>query len=491
MTTTTLRFAAVVAAVAALAGVAAAIPVAHPVISQESSEELPWARFRGPNGSGLAPDMNLPAALGLDVNVVWKTDVPQGYSSPVLSAERIFLTAVEDDKLLTIAVDRGDGSEVWRREAPRPRRERLDARNNPAAPSAVTDGAHVVVFFAEYGLLAYDVDGDELWRLPLGPFDNLYGMGASPVIHDGRVFLVCDQRTGSFLLAVDVADGSVVWRVDRPEAASSHATPTVWSPEGGVPQLIVVGSFLLSGYDMATGERLWWVRGMIHEMKSVPVIGGGVVYVNGYGSPLNNPGNTADFGPFEDARQAYDTDGDGMLGADELPEGRAKQRLGMSDLDRDGKLSERDWDYFRNSMQMTNGMFAIRLGGAGDMTEENFLWLYSRSVPQLPSPLLLDGVLYMINDGGIVTILDPDTGERLDQGRLEGAVDKYYASPVAADGKIYMASELGKVAVLRPGRQIEVIRVNDLDELTYATPAIAGGRIYVRTDHTLYCFGME
>ncbi len=488
MKANTLRFAAVL--VAALGGGTAALPWVHPVAAQRPSEELPWARFRGPNGSGLAPDVGLPAVLGPNANVVWKTSVPQGYSSPVLSAERVFLTAVEDDKLLTIALDRRDGKEVWRREAPRPRRDRLDPRNNPAAPSAVTDGANVVVFFAEYGLLGYDVDGNERWRIPLGPFDNLYGMGASPVIHDGRVFLVCDQRTGSFLIAVDVADGSIAWRVDRPEAASSHATPVAWYPEGGEPQLIVVGSFLLSGYDMATGERLWWVRGMIHEMKSVLVIGGDVVYVNGYGSPLNNPGNTADFGSFEDARRAYDTDGDGLLSADELPEGRAKQRLGMSDLDRDGELSERDWNYFRNSMQMTNGMFAIRLGGSGDMTEENFLWLYSRSVPQLPSPLLLDGILYMINDGGIVTILDPDTGERLDQGRLEGAVDKYYASPVAADGKIYIASELGKVAVLRPGRQIDIITVNDLDELTYATPAIAGGRLYIRTDQTLYCFGV-
>lgn len=489
MTAKALCFATAVAA--SLGAATAAIPSAPATSSQQPREELPWARFRGPNGSGLAADASLPAALGPNVNVIWKTDVPQGYSSPVLSAERVFVTAVEDDKLLTIAIDRRDGSEVWRREAPRPRRDRLDPRNNPAAPSAATDGDHVVVFFAEYGLLGYDVDGNELWRVPLGPFDNLYGMGASPIIHDGRVLLVCDQRTGSFLIAVDVADGSTVWRVDRPEAASSHATPVVWYPESGDPQLIVVGSFLLSGYDIGTGERLWWVRGMVHEMKSVPVIGGDVVYVNGYGSPLNNPGNTTDVGPFDDARQAYDTDGDGMLSADELPDGRAKQRLGMSDLDRDGQLSQRDWEYFRNSMQMTNGMFAIRLGGRGDMTQENRLWLYSRSVPQLPSPLLLDGILYMINDGGVVTILDPETGERLDQGRLEGAADKYYASPVAADGKIFIASELGKVAVLQPGRRIEIITVNDLDELTYATPAIVGGRLYLRTDSTLYCFGVD
>ena len=346
-----------------------------------------------------------------------------------------------------------------------------------------------MVFFPEYGLLAYDVDGTELWKLSLGPFDNLYGMGASPIIHDGKVLLVCDQRTDSYLLAVDVTSGRELWRVDRVEAASSHATPIIWTSPEGETQLVVVGSFLLSGYSVQTGERRWWVRGMIHEMKSVPVIGDGVVYVNGYGSPLNDPGNTMDVGPFEDALAASDADDDGRLTSDELPEGRAKRRFRMSDLDRDGTLDQRDWDYFRNSMAMTNGMFAIRLGGRGDMTAESFLWIYSRAVPQLPSPLLYQGLLYMINDGGIVTILDPATGERLDQGRIPGAVDKFYASPVAGDGKIYLVSELGKVAVLEPGPELRVLAVNDLDDLVYGTPAISGGHIYIRTRATLYAFG--
>jgi outer membrane protein assembly factor BamB len=458
--------------------------------AQLSADLDGWTRFRGPNGSGVGSGGSLPTDIGPDSNIIWKATVPEGYSSPVLSEDRIFLTALEDDRLLTIGIDRLSGRELWRRESPRPRVDRLDRRNNPAAPSAAVDDERVYVFFAEFGLLAYDVDGNELWSIPLGPFDNLYGMGASPVAFDGKVLLVADQRTGSFLIAVDGASGEIVWRVDRPEAASSHATPVVWQPVNGEPQLLVVGSFLFSGYSIATGERLWWVRGMIHEMKSVPVVADGVAYVNGYGSPLNDPGNTLDVGAFEDAL-AYDTNGDGLLSREELPEGRARRRIGMSDLDRDGMLSENDWNYFRNSMSMTNGMFAIRLGGAGDMTEENFLWLYSRAVPQLPSPLLYEGLLYMINDGGIVTILDPANGERLDQGRLQQAVDSYYASPVAGDGKIYMVSELGKVSVLDPGERLAVISSADLDDTVYATPAIADGRIYVRTGSTLYCFGLD
>lgn len=464
--------------------------LAAPTLQRDATVD-DWSRFRGPNGSGVADGATLPGELGPGRNVLWRVAVPDGYSSPVLAGDRLFLTAIEDDRLLTLAIDAESGEELWRREAPRPRVEQLDARNNPAAPSPAVDGERVYVFFAEFGLLAYDLDGNELWRMPLGPFDNLYGMGASPVAYDGKVLLVCDQRTGSFLIAVDGESGETVWRVDRPEAASSHVTPVVWEPEdGGEPQLLVVGSFLFSGYSIATGERLWFVRGMIHEMKSVPVIGDGIAYVNGYGSPLNDPGNTLEVGSFAEAL-LDDADGDGFLSREELPEGsRARRRVGMSDLDRDGLLNERDWEYFRNSMAMTNGMFAIRLGGSGDMTEESFLWLYSRAVPQLPSPLLYAGHLYMVNDGGIVTILDPESGERLDQDRLQEAVDSYYASPVAGDGKIYMVSELGKVSVLVPGPDLEVVFSADLDEVVYATPAIdaSRGRIYLRTGAALYCF---
>ena len=472
---------------------------AHLGPSEAAATSPEWERFRGPNGSGTAEAGPLPERLDPASNVIWSVTAPAGHSSPILSDDRLFITAFDDDKLLTLAYDRATGAELWRREAPRERVERLDSRNNPAAPSAAVDADRVVVFFADYGLIAYDHDGMELWRQPLGPFDNLYGMGASPLLHEGVVYLVCDQRTDSFLVALNAADGGVVWRVERPEAASSHATPIIYQPVGpdGAPdlskdpQLLVVGSFLFSGYSMATGERLWWTRGMIHEMKSVPVIAAGVVFVNGYGSPLNNPGNTMEMGPFSAALTESDSDGDGLLTAEELPDGRAKQRFRMSDLDRDGFLSDRDWDYFRNSMAMTNGMFAIRLGGSGDTTSTSFLWRYSRAVPQLPSPVHYGGRLYMINDGGIVTILDPVSGESLDQGRVEGAIDSYYASPVAADGKINLISELGKTAVLRPGPTLDVISVGDLDDLVYATPAIADGRIYVRTRGTLYAFGLR
>ena len=136
-------------------------------------------------------------------------------------------------------------------------------------------------------------------------------------------------------------------------------------------------------------------------------------------------------------------------------------------------------------------MWAFRLGGRGDMTEASTVWHYDRAVPQLPSPLVYRGVLYMVNDGGIMTALDPKTGQSLTQTRLRGAVDAYYASPVAADGKILVVSESGKVAVLKADGTLSVLAVNDLDDLCYATPAIADGRVYIRTRGMLYSFGLR
>jgi len=449
-----------------------------------------WSRFRGPNGKGVAETSNLPTEVGPETNVVWKTTLPPGHSSPILSDDRIFLTAVDGTDLLTLAVDRATGAELWRHTAPASPTDPPDPRNNPAAPSPVTDGEMVVVFFADYGMIALDIDGNELWKLPLGPFDNVYGMGASPILFEDTVILAADQTTGSYLLAVSREDGSEVWRTERPEAKSGHATPILWEDPDGRTQLLIPGSFFLSAYDARNGRRLWWVSGLSFEIKSTPVIHDGMIFVNGFGSPMQQPGAQPDIAPWEEA-VAQDKDGDGKLSRQEVAGTHAEGWIGFTDLDHDGYYDAEDWAYFRAAITSENGVLAIKLGGSGDMTEENIVWKYHRAVPQLPSPLVYEGVLYMINDGGIVTSFDPATGEVIDQGRLSGAVDAYYASPVAADGKIYFVSELGLVAVVQPGGSIDEVVVSDLDDLTYGTPAIADQRIYIRTRNTLYAFGMN
>jgi len=225
-------------------------------------------------------------------------------------------------------------------------------------------------------------------------------------------------------------------------------------------------------------------------MKSTPVIDGDLLFINGFGSPMNQPGEQLEVASFADTLAARDGDKNGVLSEEEMPDGPVQGWFGFVDLAADGQLDEGDWDYLKAALGSLNGMLAIRLGGQGDMTEKNSVWAYRRSVPQLPSPLVYDGILYMVNDGGIVTSFAPATGEVIRQARLREAVDQYYASPVAADGKVYMVSRRGKVSVLKPDGSLEVTAVSDLGEECYATPAIADGRLYIRTVEHLYSFGL-
>jgi outer membrane protein assembly factor BamB len=290
-------------------------------------------------------------------------------------------------------------------------------------------------------------------------------------------------------MAVDKRSGRVRWKVDRPEAKSGHSTPVVWRAPDGKDQIVVPGSFLLTAYDPADGRKIWWVRGLSFEMKSTPVIGGDTIYVNGYGAPVNDPGNKVNVPPAEEVWKTADANGDGKLSRSEFPKYTAAFWFDAVDLDTDGSLNPAEWEYYRAALDSENGMLAIRLGGKGDMTESAVRWKYQRSVPQLPSPLLFGNVLYMVNDNGIITTLNPESGAVIKQGRLTGALGPHFASPVAADGHIFFTTESGAVVVVAPGGDFSPLAINQLGEDTYATPAFADGRLYVRTTAALYAFG--
>jgi hypothetical protein len=187
---------------------------------------------------------------------------------------------------------------------------------------------------------------------------------------------------------------------------------------------------------------------------------------------------------------AQDADKDGALSPAEAPDKATKDMFSFIDLNSNGAIDGAEWRMYMANAASENGLLAFRATGEGDMTREGLIWKYQRAVPQLPTVLAYRDVLYMINDGGILTTFDPATGTLKKQGRLRGAVDSYYASPVAGAGKIYIASRSGTVVVLTAGGDQEILSVNKLDEEIYATPAIVGNRIYIRTANTLYCFGM-
>jgi outer membrane protein assembly factor BamB len=448
-----------------------------------------WPRFRGPNGSGVAETTGLPSEFNPTKNVVWQTRLPLGHSSPVISGDRIFLTAVNAGKLYTLCLSLDRGKILWRRECPRNRAEALDQRNTAASPTAATDGKNVYVFFGDLGLIAYGFDGNERWRLPLGPFHNVYGMGGSPVVAGDKVILVCDQSWDSFAIAVGKDDGVVKWKRSRPEALSGHSTPIVYQPDSGPAQILAPGAFRMDAYSLETGESVWWTNGLPSEMKSGAVLGDGLIYVSGFSTPESDPGRQIHIPPFEDVLKEHDKDHDGRISFAEVPDERTKLYWKFIDLDQDGFISQAEWKLYVATMTAENALLAIRPGGHGDTTGASLRWKYQRAVPQLPTALLYQNVLYMLNDAGILTTLDPTTAGVLKQGRLRGAADRYFSSPVAADGKVFIVSQSGIVTVLRAGGEQEILAVNQLDDECYAAPAIANGRIYVRTRSALYCFG--
>jgi outer membrane protein assembly factor BamB len=457
-----------------------------------------WPQFRGPNGSGVSSATRLPVHFGPGRNVLWKAALPPGHSSPVIAGGRVFVTAVEGEaraaaadpggRLVTICLDAGTGAVLWTRAAPRPRRERFQPTNGPASPSPVTDGVNVFVFFGDYGLISYTVDGAERWRVPLGPFNNANGHGSSPVMVDDLLVLLCDQDTGSYLVALDQGTGRVRWRADRSEITRGYATPAVVRAAGRPAELIVPGAHQLAAYEAASGRKLWWIPGLSWQPKSTPVVDGEIVYAHWWesGGEVEQPTETT---PWTDTLARYDANRDGRISTDEVAaDARLQKNFVNLDLAGDGVLDERDWTAYQARRASRNALIAVRSGGQGDVTSSAVLWRMQKYLPNVPSPLLYRGVLYLVKDGGILTSVDPTSGAILKQGRLEGALDTYYTSPVAGAGKVYAISQSGKATVLEAGAQWRPLASNDLEEECYATPGIAGDRLYVRTRGALYCF---
>jgi len=468
------------------------LAVCVPVAGAQAED---WPQFRGPGGSGVSADTGLPVEMSPQKNVVWKTAMPQGFSSPVLSGPRIFLTAVENEKLWTIAVDRATGKILWRREAPRPRREEMHKPNTPANPSAASDGESVFVFFGDFGLLAYGVDGQERWRLPLGPFNNQNGHGSSPIVAGDLVLLICDQDTDSYIVAVDKRSGKTRWKTARPGITRGYATPALWKPEKGPAQVIAPGAYQMVSYDLKTGARLWWVTGMAWQVKGVPVVvpdsvSGATIYMNTWES-----GGDFETPPQVDSWEAilarYDADKDGRLSPGEIS--AVIHGFKDYDLNKDGYLDREEWEAYTRLRNASNNLMAIKLDGAesGDVSSK-VLWRHRKTLPNVPTPVLYNGALFLVKDGGLVTTLNPGTGEVFKQGRIPGAIEQYWSSPVAGDGKVYLLSQSCKLSVLSGQAQWEVLRVNDIagdsDGECFATPAIADHSLYVRTRGWLYCF---
>jgi len=446
-----------------------------------------WSQFRGPGGSGRAAKGEYPAEIGPQAHVIWKTPLPPGHSSPAVHGDRIYVTAARDQKLFTIGLNRADGKVLWEVESPVTKLEKIHTIGSLAQPSPATDGQRVISFFGSSGLNCLDRDGKLLWRIPMGPFNNDFGAGTSPILVGDLVILCQDHDTDSFLMAIDKHSGKTVWKTDRGEFPRNYCTPVLWK-SGGKSHLVVAGTLRVVGYDLETGKEAWTVRGVARTVCMTPVVGDdGNLYVAGWSAggdsdePIRLP-------PWDETLK-LDANKNGKLEEAELPKGDIKQRFSQIDRTDDEAIDQTEYEFFRMLFEQgRNLVMAIKPGAVGEATDTHVLWTQAKFVPFCASPLYVNGLVFTVKDGGIVNCLDAKTGKVLKTGRLPKS-DDYYASPVAADGKVYFANQLGQVTVVSAESQWKALHSADFDEEIYASPALADGRIYLRTAAHLYCFG--
>lgn len=450
-----------------------------------------WPRFRGVNGAGRAVGTQpLPDRIGPTENVIWKTKLPRGHSSPVLDERQIYVTADDDGKLSVIALDRETGKTNWRREVPVKKLEEVHNVGNRAQSTCAVDGQRVVSFFGSAGLFCHTAEGTLLWSVPMGPFKDNFGAASSPIIEGEQVILYQDHDTDSFLASYDAKTGEQQWRVDRSSFPRSFSTPVIWD-NAGKRQIVIAATLEARGYDLATGKEAWRLRGISRLVNMTPTVDSrGILYIAAW-APGGDDGERLTAPAWPDVLAPHDKDKNGQLEAKEMPEGELSRRFDQIDRDKDGHISEVEFESMRQVFNTAkNVIVAVKPGGAGDITDSHVVWRHKRLLPYCPSPVLYDGVIFMVKNGGIVSSLDAKTGEPVKQGRVAAKSD-YYSSPVAGDGKVYLLSQRGEATVLTANGAWREVSATKFDEDAYATPALVDGRVYLRTASALYCFGKD
>jgi len=469
-----------------------------------------WPQFRGPNAGGVADDELPPVHFGPETNLYWKIDVPPGVSSPVVSKEFIFLTAFQEGQLLTIAYSAATGRALWRRTAPAKEIERCHQFSSPAAPTPCTDGERIYVYFGSFGVLAYDFAGNEVWQRPFERLPIEYGTASSPILAGGKLILQRDGNSANAqLIALDPASGKTVWEIARPLTGACYATPMVWQHDG-IEELMVQSKGRIAAYGLDGSGPHWWVRGWGFTAVTTPVAGDGVLVVGGSGSgdPTEPPDPLLNW---EKLLKEYDADQDGSLAIEEVPNSLVwhirkeipKEVPGNSfalrvllgnfmDRNKDKKVTKEEWDAmvaFTSDKFNADRLVAVRPGGNEDSTESHVLWETTRGLSEMPSALYYRGRVHLIRDGGLWTVIDAKSGNRLVDRKRLGIAGQAVASPIAANGYIYIVSESGTFAVLRAGESVDIAAINQLEESVRCTPAIANHTLYVRSTGHLWAFG--
>lgn len=393
-----------------------------------------WPGWRGPTGQGLSAETGVPTEWNANTNVAWKTPIPgEGWSSPIVSGDHVFLTAATDGgrSFHALCLDRADGKVLWDKEVLRQEAGNKAGQNSYASATPVTDGERLYILAADGSLAALSTAGDVLWTNREFKYYSQHGLGVSPILYGDLVIVPFDWSSRgpdktvgwqkpwdeSVILACDKATGQVRWRAKRGLSRIAHVTPCILV-EGGHAQLVSGAGDVVQGFDPATGERIWSVSSPGEGVVPSVVLGDGLVFTtSGFGSPT---------------------------------------------------------------------IRAIRTGGRGDVTGTHIAWEQTKDVPMIPSMLYAKPWLFTVTEGGAVRCLKAETGEAAWRSRVAGNVS---ASPIWAEGRVYLLNEKGETTVFQAGPEVNVIARNALDEKCCASLAVSRRRLFIRSEKHLWCIG--
>jgi outer membrane protein assembly factor BamB len=393
-----------------------------------------WPGFRGPAGQGLSTEKGLPLEWSRERSVAWKTAIPgEGWSSPIVAAGRVIITAAGDGgaSCLMICLDRDTGKVRWTKEVFRQVPSRKEGKNSYASSTPVTDGERVYAVFADGSFAALTLDGEVAWINREHKHFSKHGLGCSPRIYRDLLIMAFDGSS-------DGDEPKLGWKIPWDRAA-------------------------IVALDRKTGKVRWRAsRGLSRIAHVTPT----VLQVAGRDQLVSGAG---------DVVQGFDlSSGERIWSVYSQGEGVVPSIVTGGGL------------VFSSSGFEKSTIRAVRPDGKGDVTRTHIVWEHTKAVPCIPSFLYLEPHLYTITEGGVAQCLKAATGEVVWQGRLDGS---YSASPVAAEGRIYFLNEEGQTTVIEAGPRLTVLARNRLEETCQASPAISGGRIFIRTEKNLFAIG--
>lgn len=467
--------------------------VAIGLSSIEHAHADDWPQFRGLNGSGVSTSKErLPVDFSFEHKVRWQAAVGDGVSCPIVFGGKAYVTGmINSSRFAVMAFDANDGTLLWRREFDPGKLPRITPPNSHASSTPATDGERVYAYFSTLGLLALDArSGEHLWtgKVQQPAYLMDWGAASSPIVHNGKVIFCQDDDLAPMLYGFDTKTGKELWKTPREDMLAGYAVPVICEANGQV-DVVISGSGKLKGYDPETGKERWTCNTLLRTMMTSPVVRDGIIYLScqSYGDEKR----TLKFALLE----WLDTNQDGELAKAEVPK-EFHSRFDISDKDKSGVLKDAELDTaFQSPQNMVGGgttVQAVKGGGQGDVTTTHLLWNIKNTSPSnMVSPLVVGQQLFVVKRGGISSCFDIKKGDTLWKMSRIGNLGDYYSSPIAGDGKIYVTGENGFITVLAQGEKLEVLAKNDMGEPCVATPAIANGRLYIRTREKIFCVGEE